>query len=342
MNTTQVELTTLPADNLFGTEGVLTYTTYRRWFSGQFDAAGEPVFEDTWFRKTAPIVQRHEGQKFEGFWEPHNSLPFVVLDTGHLRLAFHCPAILRHPMSPLDPPRLRVEAVKVPDQNHAPSTAWRIFQYPTPKSEQPRWLSPGLDSPIALAPSNTGSRRLPLTEALACVAEEQKWLAEQRKELLPHPGVQLSPAMAREAACLDVLGSEYFRVTMAKQLWEKMLRAIDSGQPDPDFIIVQPVTRDEVVAAIERQAPDVARMAELSRHPKLQQIINDRTDWLLVRDQALQRRLGQLERLHATLNSQVAKVGHPPDQPALGVSAPAPGRSVQPQRTSHRGFRMKM
>ena len=333
MNSDRSALVQLPADNLFGVEHLLRYFAYRREFSGRCDAAGEPIFE-------AAAVRPHPEQRFEGLWVPHPPMKGVVLDTGLLSLAFYCPAILRHPLDPLHPPRLRIEAVQGRG-GPSPEITWRIFQYPRPHGNNAHTLDPPLD----LAPSNTGSCWVTPAEARDFLADEQHWVRRQRQELLPRPGQDLSPANLRQAACLDLLGSEYFRVVSNQWNLEDMLRVVDTGVPDPDVIVVSPTSRAEIIAALERHAPRLAEMAALSHYPKLQPALLERADGIAARYAALTRRLDRLERLQHKLNLGPQRPGTSAEsfQPAAITSAvvnvptlpPPPQPSVPETIASH-------
>jgi hypothetical protein len=119
---------------------------------------------------------------------------------------------------------------------------------------------------------------VPLANAIACVAEERSGLTSQRQGLWPQPEMELSPATAREAAGLDVLGPGYFRMKTEQMLFEEVLRGMESGQLNPRITLAPSFSRAEVVAALEQKAPLYAQMTELSRHPKLQPAIQQRAD----------------------------------------------------------------
>ena len=307
MNQSPIEWATLASDSLCGTDGVLRYITQRRVFAGRFDAGGEPIFEQQWIRLCEPVARPYAGQQFEGLWMPDTPRRFVVLETNHLRLAFDCPAIEQHPRAKDDSLWLSIQAVEGQYRNQAPGAVWKVCSIQRVDPSVAGGPLAGPASIPAMAFPDAGSLRVPLAQAIAYVAEEKSWLAKQRHGLLPWPEMNLSPATAREAACLEVLGVEYFRMRTEQMLFEDILRCIDSGRPNPQRTVVSPMSRAEVVDTLGKRAPLFAQMVALSRHPKLQPAIQHQTEWILSKGRALQSRLARLVQLHAKLLVQATK-----------------------------------
>lgn len=201
------DLVRLSFDNLFGTQGTLDYVEYHLEFSGRFNESGKPILVRQQKKESVPLLRPHPGQLFSGTWVPHEPLPFVVIDTPTLKLAFQYDGESFGQFSLTKPPTLEVEALEVLDSVHGRKAVWGVFERLGEGTR--RALNPAVTELALPVASYISTLTVPREDAVKYLGEEIELMKKQRAALNPTLEHELSYEAAFALVAPEVLGVEY-------------------------------------------------------------------------------------------------------------------------------------
>ncbi|PWU19866.1 MAG: hypothetical protein C5B50_05400 [Verrucomicrobia bacterium] len=328
----------LEPDNLISTNGYLSYTEYRKEFSGRYDSSGDPLFEWGQIRPMTPIAPPTVGQYFEGLWVLAKEDRFVVIDTPWLRLALPINTSLRQDLPDVQsfkPTGLLAEAVAVADEKLGLSTAWRIYEQQD--DETLRCLTPQLVAVCAEDCEGCETvRQLPLDKALDSLTHEINHLNAQRRAANPNSEPELPAERAIEVARFEILGAAFREALMGRAGVLGMVKAL-GGNAYRHCYVAPSGAPGERPSGPKEWNETLERMQRAVKHPLIYEAIAEKAQWLMEKDHNLAYRLKQLgqqragiaEKLSLGNQSMETAVHVPTQKPSetssiLGENVPSP------------------
>lgn len=355
-NSSNSNLIPFEFQQLCGISGWLRYKEYAQEFSGHFDGERQPILGRREFISRVPIVRPHPGQYLSGRWLDHESLPYVVLDTGILKAALPTSSALARPGRDL-PYFYAGLAVEVESAGPEPVFAWQIFEVRRDEynDEYLLCVTPEVKPKVAERIVCPPPLQLPLEQAVTFLKEEIGISKDQQTAINPELTDELPLMEAMTQAVYGVLGRDFRIVVDQAHLYEpKPLRLLERVQYmfNPGCVRLRQI---EIITQLSPQRAFVLSQLQLmEKHPSLEQLIEDRADELMIRNRGLASVRRQRERTLADCLARVAQTEAPvttrqgiPENVVPGLTpsqAPRsePGAPRQVRRPPSRGPKMKL